>query len=102
MQQDLPDATNSKGMILDDVFYQIREMRRIFKLPEPRFGLNDIEKYPGTSQSIAAFVRATIDKHESGIYIGRGILAQRLFDSLRIHPRWLGKPRRQNPSANRR
>jgi hypothetical protein len=102
MRQDLSDTTSSQGMILDDAFSQIRLMRTTFNLPEPRFGLSDIEKYPGASEIIAEFVRATIDKHGFNLYVRPGVLS---FDNDPdvLEPDPVGEPHwpryRLHPSA---
>jgi hypothetical protein len=63
------DHNTSREIVLDDIFSTIGNMRPFFNLALSSLSLEDIEKYPGTAEHIAAFLRATIDKHSAEIYI---------------------------------
>jgi hypothetical protein len=55
-------------LILDDYLHAVADMRRTFKLPEPSFRLEDVEKEAGAKAAIRAIVDKTIQRHGVEIY----------------------------------
>lgn len=56
-------AKEKKSLVLDDVLGTIGDIRKLFKLPKPDFGLKQIERVAGASKALGEIIEATKVKH---------------------------------------
>ncbi len=94
----------SRGLILDDFLWGIHGIRKDFNLRTPKFGLREIEQYPGASDALERVISGTVKRHGSEIYskpdpliseISRDIHSERIateaYSGWRISPDWVGR-----------
>lgn len=55
-------------MVLDDILAEIRHTRRTYGLPEPKFGLEQIEREAGAKSAANRIIRSTLARHATEIH----------------------------------
>jgi hypothetical protein len=97
------------GLVLDDVLWAIRDIRRQFKLPKPHFGLKQIEREAGARKALCEIIEATKERHGREICskgqalleeLGPEIYAEEIKDSAfsgywRLSPSHVGRALRR-------
>src|SRR5690242_13038232 len=103
-----PSATRSgqvkrtNGLALDDFLTRIERERTQFQLSAPRFGLEEMERYPRAREALEALIQSTIDRHGTEISsrphpvlsdISTAVYLEPLvtdvYSGLRISPKWI-------------
>lgn len=74
------------ALTLDDYLHAAADMRRVFNLANPTFGLRDVESQAGAPAAVQAIVDATLERHGPEIYAKQ----HELLDTLghQIYGEW--------------
>jgi hypothetical protein len=94
----------TQGLLLDDFLAMTGQIRRVFQLPVPEFGLKEIEQYPRARKALETLIQRTIDRHGTEICAGPHPLLSEIsadvylerfvsdvYSGWRISPRWIPK-----------
>jgi hypothetical protein len=84
------------GLVLDDILVEIRATRWVHRLPEPKFGLEQIEREPRARSDAERIIKMTLDRHARKIYSRPDTLFVRICDirrgkqlnKLGVYSRW--------------
>jgi hypothetical protein len=80
-----PEKAEEKGrsLVLDDILAEIRATRRIYQLPEAKFGLVQIERVVGAKLAAEGIIRETLVRHAPAIHSKTDPMFEKVCDIRR-------------------
>ncbi len=99
----MPASSNQhQGLVLEDYFHYMQEIRSGFQLPAPEFSLKEIQAHAGADEAIKRIIKDTANWHGAEIYskphpllpetnspMYSGYQKTTVYSGYRIHPQWV-------------